>query len=218
MIGDVSHHTHALQEAWGRRDPSSFEHKAIAGGRVAALSVVARIIREAIGKRGLVLDVGCGVGLLAYHLDGAAVLGVDFSVSLLSQARGRLPVARASAFALPVRQGAFDAVVCLFVLDDYERRDKKDAIRQFGTAVRSRGLIVVAGYAPDDERMGTRRTEVSSSTIAVHLEGESFYREALWEIGAEPVRVEHVRAQGLIGDSALPMARHFLVASTRSAR
>jgi SAM-dependent methyltransferase len=219
MIADVIDHTRGLQTVWSERDPSIFEHRSGAGGRVMALAVAASIIRDVTGLRGLILDVGCGVGLLADLLGGVAAVGVDFSPSLLSRAKVRLPVAQASAFALPVRQRAFDVVVCLFVLNDYERKGKRDAIRQFGMAIRPHGLVVVAGYAPDDERMGSRRAEVSSSTIAVYLEDESFYREALSEIGdPELVHVEHVRTQGLIGDPPRSMARHFLVASNRRRR
>jgi SAM-dependent methyltransferase len=94
MIADVSDQMRGLQTVWSERDPSIFEHGSGTGGRVRALSVAARIIRDVTRQYGLVLDVGCGVGLLADYLGGVAAVGVDFSPSLLSRAKVRLPVAQ----------------------------------------------------------------------------------------------------------------------------
>lgn len=206
-----------LKTTWGRRSPATFEERATAGARVRAIAGVARLVTEAIKPGDAVLDVGCGVGLLAVQLPSANVIGVDFSGSLLARAKRRLPVAQASAFALPVRDGACGVVTCLFVLDDYDTATKRAAIGDLARAVRVGGSLIVAGYAPDDERMGTRRREVSDEAIVVHLEDEPFYRDALGEISdAGTVRIEHVRTEGhaLVGGAALAMQRHFILAVT----
>jgi ubiquinone/menaquinone biosynthesis C-methylase UbiE len=67
------------------------------------------------GARGRVLDVGCGTGRnLPRYEEGTFVVGVDPSVEALAKARKRapsVPLVRASAEALPFRDGAFDTVV-----------------------------------------------------------------------------------------------------------
>lgn len=67
------------------------------------------------GARGRTLDVGCGTGRnLPLYPAGVSVIGVDPSPDALRKARARapaVPLVRASAEALPFRDGAFDTVV-----------------------------------------------------------------------------------------------------------
>jgi len=71
----------------------------------------------ASGARGAVLEVGCGTGRnLPLYPQGQAVsvIGLDPSPEALRRARARapgVPLVRASAQALPFRDGAFDTVV-----------------------------------------------------------------------------------------------------------
>jgi SAM-dependent methyltransferase len=206
-----------LKTTWNRRSPERFEEGAIAGARVAAIASVAQLAGEVLKPGDVVLDVGCGVGLLAIQLPSISVIGVDFSSSLLARAKKRLPVAQGSVFALPVADRAIGVVTCLFVLDDYDTTAKRAAIRHLARVVRVGGSVIVAGYAPDDERMGSRRREVSDGTILVHLEDEPFYRDALAAISdTGTVRIEHIRTQGhsLIDGIVHPMQRHFILAVT----
>jgi ubiquinone/menaquinone biosynthesis C-methylase UbiE len=203
-----------LEASWDRRDASSFELLTVTGGRSTALRRIARHIRDAVRADDVVLDVGCGVGLLADHLTGINTVGIDFSASLLARARERLPVARASAFALPLRDESIAVLACLFVLDDYDAAGTQHALSVFGRSVRPGGLLIVAGYAPDDDRMGPRRAEVSAMGTDVHLEGEGYYRALLASVGdTRTVRVENVYARASIERAATPMRRHFVLAS-----
>jgi ubiquinone/menaquinone biosynthesis C-methylase UbiE len=67
------------------------------------------------GARGRVLEVGCGTGRnLPLYREAARVVGVDPDEGVLRAARRRapsVPLVRASAEALPFRDGAFDTVV-----------------------------------------------------------------------------------------------------------
>lgn len=71
------------------------------------------------GARGLTLDVGCGTGrTLPLFRDGTRAVGLDPSPDSLRRARKRaprIPLVRASAQALPFRDGAFDTVVSSLV-------------------------------------------------------------------------------------------------------
>lgn len=69
--------------------------------------------------RGRVLEVGCGTGLILNRLGAAATqaIGIDLSRGMLAHAHARgLTVLRASATALPFRNGAFQTVCSFKVL------------------------------------------------------------------------------------------------------
>jgi ubiquinone/menaquinone biosynthesis C-methylase UbiE len=72
------------------------------------------------GARGRTLDLGSGTGRnLSLYPTGVQVVGVEPSAAALPRARRRAPGAllvRASAEALPFRDGVFDTVVCGLVL------------------------------------------------------------------------------------------------------
>ena len=206
-----------LGRTWSSRDPSAFETAATPGGRVAAIARSAALIRQWVKADDVVLDIGCGVGLLATYLDTVPIIGVDFSSALLSAARGRLPVMLGSVFALPIRQGAPAVVACLFVLDDYDTATKRRTLSLLASVLRPNGHLLIAGYAPDDERMGPRRGEVSAMEWEVYLEDEPFYRDALAAVGDKrTLSLEHIRTTAVVQPpGSSPMQRHFIVASVR---
>ncbi|AVT28606.1 SAM-dependent methyltransferase [Plantactinospora sp. BC1] len=66
------------------------------------------------------LELGCGTGAYAGSIRalGRTPVGVDISAGMLRYARDRLPVVRADAARLPVRDGALPAVVAVMVHTD----------------------------------------------------------------------------------------------------
>jgi len=201
----------SLERAWSTRDARRFERLGISGGRASAIAAAAEELSGRVHDHGVVLDVGCGVGLLARVLNNRTVVGLDYSESLLPEAAAYGPVARASLFALPIAARGCPAVACLFVLDDYEPSIKETALRVLASVVAPGGELVVGAYAPDDERMGTRRAEFSSMTNPVYLEDEQYYENALSRVG-EPtsVWVRHVLCDGDV--DGITVRRHLLVA------
>jgi SAM-dependent methyltransferase len=96
----------------------------------------------------LILDIGCGTGgLLRYFAkQGRSAVGVDFSAHALAHADG-CAVARADAMRLPFAAGAFDAVVCidLLELDSVRPADlTAEAVRVLRQD--GRGLLVAAAH------------------------------------------------------------------------
>jgi demethylmenaquinone methyltransferase / 2-methoxy-6-polyprenyl-1,4-benzoquinol methylase len=69
----------------------------------------------------LVLDLACGTGDLANDVvsRGHRAVGVDYSAGMLAAAHTGASLVRADAAQLPLRDGAFDGVVCGFALRNF---------------------------------------------------------------------------------------------------
>lgn len=90
-------------------------------GALAGEAIVPLLEAASVAPGSRVLDVGTGPGLVAgaVHKRGGVAIGIDFSESMLGEARRRHPdieFREASADALPFDDGSFDAVVGNFVL------------------------------------------------------------------------------------------------------
>jgi len=115
---------------------------------------------------GELLEVGVGTGRVAAPLSrrGLSVTGVDASLGMLSRARtkglGRL--VRGSAYALPFRDGAFDAALYVHVLHLLE--DPVAAIRE-GCRVARAGTIALLRPPGEGRREPSERSEFEPRRI-----------------------------------------------------
>jgi len=121
---------------------------------------------------GRVLDVGCGEGQLARRiaLAGAAVTGVDPTVAQLdlAQARGGgVDYVRGRAERLPVRSGAFDAVVICLTLEHVDPFEP--AIEEVARVLTNTGRFVLFLNHPLLQTPG-------SGWIDDHILGEQYWR------------------------------------------
>jgi 2-polyprenyl-6-hydroxyphenyl methylase / 3-demethylubiquinone-9 3-methyltransferase len=133
-----------------RNDPRQYDD--LAGdwwkpdGRLAALHWLAparaRLIPPPAQAGAVLVDVGCGGGLLAPHVDGYRHVGVDLVESALAHAarHGVLPV-RADAHALPLAEGVADVVVAGEVLEHVP--DLERVIAEIARVLRPGGIVVV---------------------------------------------------------------------------
>lgn len=98
--------------------------------------------------RGVMLDAGCGTGLITERLRGRGrfVVGVDFSKGMLQRARERLALRGVDLVLgdiehLPFRPRSFDLVLCLTVLQNcYPLK----VINSLLCVLKSRGLLVLS--------------------------------------------------------------------------
>jgi SAM-dependent methyltransferase len=115
-------------------------------GRRAVLSAELDRLTGPLGERRLViLDAGCGAGLLLEELATRGVVyGADPDVRAVSaaHARGVAEVVRAGVEALPFDDGRFDLVTCLDVLEHV--RDDGAALRELRRVARDGGRLLVA--------------------------------------------------------------------------
>ncbi|MGH3565899.1 MAG: methyltransferase domain-containing protein [Pseudonocardia sp.] len=96
-----------------------------------------------------VLDVGCGAGALAAAAAGMVrVIGVDAAATMIGAASRHGPAIRAEATALPVADGAVDAVVAVNVLDHLDRPG--DGLLEAHRVLRRGGLLVAGTISRAD--------------------------------------------------------------------
>ncbi|MGX9296835.1 methyltransferase domain-containing protein [Tsukamurella paurometabola] len=130
--------------------------------------------RLAIGPGSTVIDVGCGTGdelgeLTRLVAPGGRAIGLDLNPPMAHVARRRLSraegvlVAAGEATALPVPDGAVDAVVCERVLQ-HLGQEPADAVREYARAVRGDGIVALTDsdwssleIRVDDDERATRR-------------------------------------------------------------
>lgn len=109
------------------------------------LAVARAALVPAARREGAVLvDIGCGAGLLAPHLAGTGYrhVGVDLTASALAQAAAHgVTVLRGDAGAVPLRDGCADVVVAGEILEHVP--DLPAAVREACRLLRPGGLLVV---------------------------------------------------------------------------
>lgn len=110
---------------------------------------IRRLLTELLGTgKDRCLEIGCGTGVHAAQLRelGWTPVGVDLSGAMLRYARSRVPVARADAARLPVRDASVSAVVAVMVHTDMPAYP--DVLREVARVLRPDGVFVHIGVHP----------------------------------------------------------------------
>lgn len=107
-----------------------------------------RLLRKALSsnsQRPVVLDLGCGTGVIATELaQWSHPIGLDMSSQALAycQQRGVQGLVQANGEALPIRTGSVDAVLALDIFEHIE--DDQAAFREAFRVLRPGGVLVMS--------------------------------------------------------------------------
>jgi len=110
---------------------------------------IRRALTELLGAgSGVCLEVGCGTGVYAGQLRdlGWTPVGVDISAGMLRHATGRLPIARADARRLPVRDGCLPAAAAVMAHTDMPGYPA--VLGEVARVLRPGGVFVHVGVHP----------------------------------------------------------------------
>jgi len=142
-----------LMDLWQRRGETFGRRSGLLQRGVALQSIMNESLVFLRDLEGPVLDVGCGDGVptssLVQHF---RVIGVDFALTMLTQAKASLPSAdflRASIDHLPLRHNVMSAVTCYFVLSDYA--EWNSLLRELWRVLLPHGRLVLADYSLNDD-------------------------------------------------------------------
>jgi SAM-dependent methyltransferase len=137
-------------------------------------------VLEMIGTgNGLVLDLGCGAGMFFRDLEkaGFAVVGADFSAEMTALAaesdEGHAGVLRADALALPVRSGAFQALIGVGLLE-YLPEDNSPMAEIF-RILKPGGIVVVT--LRNSRCLERRLWRIYTRIGLMERPSQGFYRE-----------------------------------------
>lgn len=100
-------------------------------------------------KNGMILDAGCGTGLLAKKLEKyGEVYAVDISPVAIKLAKERkIRVKKASITKLPFKDKTFDLVVSIDVIYHLKVNDDKDALSEFNRVLKPGGILILKAPA-----------------------------------------------------------------------
>ncbi|GAA2153418.1 methyltransferase family protein [Humibacillus xanthopallidus] len=109
---------------------------------------------------GLVIDLGCGPGLLSRYLAslGLSVLGVDVSPEMLRIAGGYNPGQRfieASLTEVPVPDGSAAGVFCWYVMHHVPDEDLGQSFAEIARVLRPGGQLMIGGHVGDSAYVKT---------------------------------------------------------------
>nr|MBA2601069.1 methyltransferase domain-containing protein [Actinomycetota bacterium] len=112
------------------------------------LDPVVRLVAERVQPGARVLEAGCGSGrVLAFLRElGCRAVGLDFAVEALSEARRRLgapPMVAGDVTRLPFRDGSFDCVVSLGVVEHFEE-GPRSALQEHRRVMGNGGLLLLS--------------------------------------------------------------------------
>ena len=112
-----------------------------------------KLVKSLIPIKGLVLDAGCGTGLVTKELSN--VIGVDVSIELLKQCDSNLRVVCADVEYLPFKDKTFDTIVSFTVLQNVDGIVK--AVSEFRRVLKEDGHILITVLGKNEKKVSIIR-------------------------------------------------------------
>ncbi|HEV3167159.1 MAG TPA: class I SAM-dependent methyltransferase, partial [Isosphaeraceae bacterium] len=135
----LSRHDAAVRAAF---DAQQVRFKSQVAADDARLKALLRELGPLDGRR--VLDLGCGKGRFARHLQerGAEVIGLDQSATMLGQA-ALVHRVHGSTRRLPLADESFDAVIAIEVVEHLDERGLDETLAEIERVLRPGGIVAI---------------------------------------------------------------------------
>jgi len=118
------------------------------------------------GKKGNVLDVGCGSGRNFVKQSGLKISGVDFSKEMLKHARENadkkkidVELKLIDVEKIPFDNESFDYVVCVAVLHCLKPREQKKVMKEIFRVLKKRGEVFISVWSRKSSRLKNKPKE-----------------------------------------------------------
>jgi len=142
-----------------------------------------------------VLDLACGTGRYArlLHERGARVAALDFSFEMLTRSENKFGRVLADMYALPLRDGAMDVIVCGLAVGHL--KNLESALREMERVLVTQGTLIYSDFHAA-ARSWQRTFRAGEKTLAVKhfARTEQEHRAILARAGlvVETLRVVHI--------------------------
>lgn len=171
------------------------------------MEVEERAVRDVLppvrAKR--VLDLACGTGRYArlLHERGARVAAFDFSFEMLTRSDNKFARALADMYALPLRAGSMDVIVCGLAVGHLENLER--ALREMGRVLAPQGTLIYSDFhAATRSWQRTFRAQEKTFAVQHFARTEQEHRTMLAHAG---LVVETLRVVQITSDLAKVDAR-----------
>lgn len=119
---------------------------------ISEVTAIIELLDRIKDSNGTVLDVGCGSGRLLFDLKKrySKVVGSDFSEGLLRKAKEMRPfgagLIQSDIERLPFKDGSFDMILCVRVIQHLGPEQQKAAIREMSRVLKRGGRLILMTY------------------------------------------------------------------------
>ncbi len=150
------------------------------------------LIRTHLQPGDRILDIGCGIGLLAGYLSEFTVTGIDLSFKMLSTAQQHnhsdgVSYAQADAHELPFGDQQFAAALLLSVLPHIDQPER--ALKEIHRVLQSGGLLAII-HLEDRETINQIHTSIGGAIGNDLLPEPNDLLQMIEECGFQNLRVE----------------------------
>lgn len=163
----------------------------------------ASIIKEFCPSKGMILEIGCGTGLIMNEIkkqiSSDRIIGIDISEAMLAwAAKKKFRVLRANAVKLPFKDNSFDFVYSFKVLAHIP--EIKQVIKEIGRVAKENSILVLEFYNPWSIKFILNRISHLFNRKKVYSRYDSLKKiEAYLLSGMEIIAIKGIRVFTLSG-------------------
>jgi len=132
------------------------------------------------GKKGKILDVGCGSGRNFMRVKGLKWTAIDFSANMINYAKKKaeslkmdVEIIKSDSAKMPFKKNTFDAVLCFAVIHCIDSADKRrKTLQEILRVLKPKGEALISAWGPKSLRLKNKGKECYVPWTIKDLEGK----------------------------------------------